>query len=240
MAAPPLVLFDLDDTLCDYSGARVGRLRAAFADAFAAAGIEDDDLDAVIDESIATHPHGSDHFPELLARHGVTDVELARAARRWYHDNRFLGLDLFPDARSVLAAVRALPGVEKIGVITNGPAEVQRDKLELLALPSEIDFAIISGELGIEKPDPRIFSEALRLGGQGAEDAVYIGDSPEHDIEGARATGIPAVWMNRAATPWPLASPAPEREVRELTDLLELLLTFNSPLAPRRARFFPP
>lgn len=223
MAAPPLVLFDLDDTLCDYSGARVGRLRSAFAEAFAAAGIEDVDLDAVIAESIAVHPHGSDHFAELLARHGATDPDLARAARRWYHQHRFLGLALYPDARSVLAAIRALPGVEGLGVITNGPADVQRDKLDLLELWPEIDFAVISGEFGIEKPDQPIFREALRLGGRAAAEAVYIGDSPEHDIEGARATGIPAIWMNRGAIRWPLDSSAPDREVRELTELLELL-----------------
>jgi putative hydrolase of the HAD superfamily len=223
VAAPPLILFDLDDTLCDYSGARTGRLRGAFGDAFSAAGVEGVDLDRVIAESIGIHPHGSDHFPDLLAGHGMTDPDLAREARRWYHHNRFLGLDLYPDARSVLAAVRELPGARGIGVITNGPAEVQRDKLDLLELWAAIDFAVISGEFGAEKPDPRIFAEALRRGGRPAAEAVYIGDSPEHDIEGARAAGIPVIWMNRAAIAWPRESPAPDLEVRELTDLLELL-----------------
>jgi putative hydrolase of the HAD superfamily len=223
VAAPPLILFDLDDTLCDYSGARVGRLRGAFGDAFSAAGIEDVDLDRVIAESIAIHPHGSDHFPDLLAGYGMTDSDLAHEARRWYHYNRFLGLDLYPDARSVLAAVRALPGVRGIGVITNGPAEVQRAKLDLLDLWREIDFAVISGEFGAEKPDPRIFTEALRLGDRPANEAVYIGDSPEHDIEGARAAGIPVIWMNRAAITWPRESPAADLDIRELTELLELL-----------------
>jgi HAD superfamily hydrolase (TIGR01549 family) len=225
VAAPPLILFDLDDTLCDYSGARVGRLRGAFGDAFAAAGIDAIDLDAVVAESIAIHPHGSDHFADLLARHGVADEELAQAARRWYHQNRFLGLDLYPDARSVLDAVRLLPGVRGIGVITNGPADVQRAKLDLLDLWRAIDFAVISGELGIEKPDPRIFAEALRLGGRDAAEAVYIGDSPEFDIEGARSAAIPVVWMNRPAAPWPHDSPAPQHEIRELTELLDLLPT---------------
>src|SRR5438067_1416494 len=94
LPAPALVLFDLDDTLCDYAGARAGRLRIAFADALAGlpGGGKDVDLDRLIAESVAIHPHGSDHFGSLLARYGVTDAAVAEAARRWYHANRFLGL----------------------------------------------------------------------------------------------------------------------------------------------------
>jgi putative hydrolase of the HAD superfamily len=122
---PALVLFDLDDTLCDYAGARAARLRTAFGTALAhlpdAAAI---DLDQVIAESLAIHAHGSEHFPELLARYGVADPTVAQTARSWYHTNRFLGLTLFADAVEMLGAIRlALPG-RRIGLITNGPAEV--------------------------------------------------------------------------------------------------------------------
>ena len=223
MTVPPLVLFDLDDTLCDYGGARAGRLRRAFGDALAAAGVTDVDLDAVIEESIAIHPHGSEHFPDVLHRYGVTDPQLAAQARRWYSQNRFFGLDLFVEARDVLDMVRALPEVESIGLITNGPAEVQREKIGLLHLWPHIDFAVISGEVGVEKPDPAIFRKALETGKAAPEDAIYIGDSPEHDMEGARNAGIPRIWMNRSGKRWPLTTPAPEREARALTDLLTLL-----------------
>src|SRR3954466_769158 len=76
-----LVLFDLDDTLCDYSGARYSRLCGAFGQAFHAADADPGDLDAIVAASIAIHPHGSDHFGTLLARHGVEDPELHREAR---------------------------------------------------------------------------------------------------------------------------------------------------------------
>jgi HAD superfamily hydrolase (TIGR01549 family) len=223
MSAPPLVLFDLDDTLCDYSGARTGRLRRAYGDAFGAAGMGDVDLDSVIAESLEIHPHGSHHFPDLLARHGMTDGELATRAQRWYLSNRFQGLALFTDAQIVLAQVRALPGVRGIGLVTNGPADVQRDKIDLLGLWPEIDFAVISGDLGVEKPDPAIFREALRQGGATAEDAIYIGDSPEHDMEGAWNAGIRRIWMNRAAGSWPRDTPAPEIEARTLTEIPAIL-----------------
>jgi putative hydrolase of the HAD superfamily len=223
VAAPPLVLFDLDDTLCDYSGARVGRLRTAYGDAFAAAGMRGIDLDAVIDESLAIHQHGCHHFPEVLARHGMTNARLAAQAQRWYLSHRFLGLGLYDDAREVLARARAMPGVRAIGLVTNGPADVQRDKIDLLALWSKIDFAVISGEIGIEKPDAGIFAEALRRGSARAGEAIYIGDSPEFDMEGARNAGIARIWMNRTGMPWPLSTPAPEYQASSLADVVAIL-----------------
>ena len=53
-----------------------------------------------------------------------------------------------------------MPGVRSIGLVTNGPADVQRAKIDLLELWPHIDFAVISGEIGIEKPDAGIFAEA--------------------------------------------------------------------------------
>ena len=228
MTSPALVLFDLDDTLCDYSGARSGRLRGAFGGAFEAAGTEHVDLDAVIAESIAIHPHGSDHFPQILARYGVSDPELAMEARRWFHRNRFLGLRLFPEAPEILHQIRELAGVHRIGLVTNGPAEVQREKIALLDLWREIDFAVISGEVGVEKPDPAIFARALALGGVTAEAAIYIGDSPEYDMDGAHAAGIARIWLNPGGHPWPLDTPAPEREVDSLGAVLPLLAAWSA------------
>lgn len=222
-APPHLVLFDLDDTLCDYAGARAGRLRIAFSTALAHApnGGSGIDLDHLIGESLAIQPHGSDHFAPLLARHGV-DPAAADAARRWYQTNRFLGLMLFEDALETLAVVRAALPERRIGVITNGPAEVQRDKIALLELTAHVDFTLISGEFGVAKPDPAIFHEALKLGHATAGETVFIGDSPEHDIAGAQAAGIRAIWINRSGVPW-RAEMTPDDEVDSLTAVRALL-----------------
>jgi FMN hydrolase / 5-amino-6-(5-phospho-D-ribitylamino)uracil phosphatase len=223
--SPGLVLFDLDDTLCDYAGARTGRLRIAFANALAhlpdgGGGV---DLERLIAESVAIHPHGSDHFGDLLGRYGVTDPAVAEATRAWYQANRFLGLELFDDAAETLRFVRAaLPG-RRIGVVTNGPTEVQRDKIALLALAPALDFALISGEFGVAKPDPAIFWEALRRGGAAADDAVFVGDSPDFDVAGARAAGIRAIWVNRTGRPWSHEAPPPDHEVRTLAEVGVLL-----------------
>lgn len=224
---PGLVLFDLDDTLCDYARARDLRLRIAFcggrADAPPPIGV---DLDRLIADSIARQPHGSDHFPELLAAHGVTDPAFAHRAMEWFRANRFHGLDLFPDARATIERLRALPapgGRRRIGIISNGPADVQRAKVGLLGIEEAVDFVLISGEFGVAKPAPEIFHEALRLGGAAADGAVVVGDSLEHDIAGARAAGIASIWVDRHGRRLLPADPRPDRVAGGLADVLTFL-----------------
>lgn len=225
IAPPPrLVLFDLDDTLCDYAGARSGRLRIAFT--LAMAGRSPDgtvDIDRLIADSLATHPHGTEHFGELFARHGIGGEAEAAIAAEWYRTNRFHGLRLFADAVETLQTVRqALPG-RRLGMVTNGPTEVQRAKIDLLGVAAHVDFVIISEEFGAWKPDPAIFREALRLGRAEAAEAVFVGDSPDHDMAGARAAGIRAIWINRTGRPWPAAAPPPDFEVADLASVRTLL-----------------
>jgi putative hydrolase of the HAD superfamily len=228
---PRAVLFDLDDTLCDYASARKERLRLAFtlAPDGAFRSREGIDLEAMIAESIATQPHGADHFPALFARYGIADSEQARAAAEWYRGNKFHGLDFFPEARDVLASVRSLlatkPGASTgpLGVVTNGPAEVQRAKIELLGVGDLVDFAIISGEFGVAKPDPAIFRAALDRASVKPEEAVFVGDSVEFDMAGARAAGIPSVWLNRHGRTWSEAGWEPTWEIRSLDEVPSLL-----------------
>jgi len=223
-AQPELVLFDLDDTLCDYASARARRLQAAFRRAAERAGVRlPDDLTPMIEESITLHPHGTEHFGELLTRYGITGTDAIRAAREWYAANRFHSLALFPDAVETLATVRAARPDRRIGMITNGPSEVQRAKIALLAIEQHVDFIIVSEEFGAWKPDPAIFAEALRLGSAPPDAAIFIGDSAEHDIAGAQGAGIDAVWINRAGLPWPSPTPAPRFIASGLAEVRVLL-----------------
>lgn len=234
--APPLeprpkaVLFDLDDTLCDYAAARETRLRRAFTlshDDFHQSR-EAIDLDRMIAESIQMHPHGADHFEELFMRFGIADVRQAQAAANWYRKNRFHGLRLFPGVETVFSLVRDAvsrddpKAARPIGIVTNGPTEVQKAKLELLGVDRLVDFVLVSEEFGVAKPDPAIFHEALRLAGVGPEEAIFVGDSVEFDMAGARAAGIPTVWVNCHQRPWTEPGPPPTRQIRTLADLPQL------------------
>lgn len=221
---PDLVLFDLDDTLCDYAGARVGRLRIAFGLAEEQSGRRlTAPLDAIVQESIRIHPHGVDHFPEMLARYGIDDPAAVDTAIAWYVGHRFHGLRLFPDAIETLEVVRSAKAGRRLGLITNGPAEVQTAKIELLGLLPYFDFALISGVFGFWKPDRQIFEEALTLGEAPAAESVMIGDSPEHDMAGAEATGIPTIWIDHRVQHWPEDLPPPTYVARDLAVVRHLL-----------------
>lgn len=233
---PPLklLLFDLDDTLCDYAGARARRLRLAFSvdlgqQPVGSTSVPTRDLDRMIADSLAMHPHGADHFAELFRRHGIGEPGVAEAAADWYRTNRFHGLGLFGDAASSIAALRrrtrdmAAGTSRGIGVVTNGPADVQRAKVDLLGVGDLVDFVVVSEEFGAWKPDRRIFEEALRLGRASASEAVFIGDSAEHDMAGAREAGIRSIWVNRSGEPWTDERFGPDHEVANLAALLPLL-----------------
>ena len=221
---PRAILLDLDDTLCDYTTARERRLRIALADASGLSG-EAPELEALVGASIAMQPHGAEHFRELLTEHGYDKGDQVDAAIAWYRANRFHGLELFPDALRVLKQIRQGPdGAERpLGIITNGPAEVQRDKVALLQIRPLVDFVIISGEFGRSKPDPAIYAEALRMAGATADETVFVGDSAEHDIAGAHASGLRSVWINRHGHSWIEPDRPPDRQIRHIGELPPLV-----------------
>lgn len=214
-AIPKLILFDLDDTLCDHARSLDIRLQYAFTPLFG----NPTDLEVVVAESQRRAWEGVEHFPELLAEFGVRDVELVKLAEERYFSDRYRGLLLYPDS---LAAIQAAKQIAKTGLVTNGPTAMQQAKLDRLGIEPLFDVVLISESVGYWKPDPRIFQLALERVGVEPGEAVYVGDSPTSDVAGARAAGIPVVWMNRSGESW-LGPDPPEREVRDLVEFVSLL-----------------
>jgi putative hydrolase of the HAD superfamily len=81
-----------------------------------------------------------------------------------------------------------------------------------------VDAVVTSAEVGAAKPDARVFRRALELTGAGAAEAVHVGDSPDNDVEGARAAGIRAVLLRRNGEP-----PPGVESIRSLCELAPLL-----------------
>jgi HAD superfamily hydrolase (TIGR01549 family) len=146
-------------------------------------------------------------------------VEIERA---WERSENF---SLYEDALPVLDELRA-HGL-KIGLVSNGARDladfVQHHRLD-------VDAAVASRAHGKVKPDPTIFEAALAQLGVGAAETAMVGDSPEDDIEGARAVGIRAILVDRE-------NRYPEVEDR-ITDLYGLPAALG--LAPSSARRAPP
>ncbi len=85
----------------------------------------------------------------------------------------------------------------RLALLTNGAPDLQRQKIAVAGLDGRFEVTVVSGELGIGKPDPRIFAHTLAALGVGAPEAAMIGDSVERDIEGAKACGIRAIRIVR-------------------------------------------
>ncbi|PYC09856.1 HAD family hydrolase [Pseudomonas protegens] len=128
-------------------------------------------------------------------------------------------LDIFPEVQPTL---EALANHFALGVVTNGNADVRR-----LGLADYFKFALCAEDIGIAKPDARLFHEALQRGGATAETAVHIGDHPGDDIAGAQQAGLRAIWFNPAGKAWE-AERAPDAEIRSLKELPALLGRWHS------------
>ncbi len=102
---------------------------------------------------------------------------------------------VFDDVTPALDALRARG--KQLGIISNFSPNCQT-LLGELGLAHYFDFFIVSGILGIEKPDPRIFHAAVVAAGKTIQEMIYIGDSVHHDIEGARSAGMDALLIDRA------------------------------------------
>jgi putative hydrolase of the HAD superfamily len=129
---------------------------------------------------------------------------------------------LLPGAQALIDALAAA-GV-RMGLITNGFTALQLARLERTGLRGHFDPLVISEQLGVAKPDVRIFEHALnRMGQPPREQVLMVGDNPHSDILGGLNAGLHTCWFN------PLGHEAPEgiaphHEVRSLNELQALLL----------------
>lgn len=184
---------------------------------------------------------------DLLAPYGI---ELDDDEALVWFDDYLVGYRdawrLFDDVLPALTALRdAVPGL-LCGVITNGDLAFQTDKLhriglwnELALTPVRVDGAvdepsrrgrlIASGELGITKPDARIFHAAAAALGIEPAACAYVGDRVRTDAVGAHAAGMLGIWLDRGDARNPVtdgaegAPPAGVARIRSLSELPALL-----------------
>jgi putative hydrolase of the HAD superfamily len=133
-----------------------------------------------------------------LADQGVDDVALAEELGERFGIERRARHEVFADVPAALAAA----GVP-LALVTNGASCLQREKLAGSGLADRFDAVVVSGDLGIGKPDASVFRHALALLGVPAGAAVMVGDNLGNDVDGARAAGLHAVWINRTGSPCP-------------------------------------
>ena len=80
-------------------------------------------------------------------------------------------------------------------IVSNADGTVG-EKLAACGLADSFDAVVDSGQLGVEKPDPRIFEEALKIAGCTKDEALHVGDLPSVDLAGAAGAGIHGILMD--------------------------------------------
>ena len=126
---------------------------------------------------------------------------------------------LLPGAEEL---VRYLAKKYPLTVVTNGFVEVQYEKFDKSGLRDCFAHIVLSEEVGCQKPNPRIFEEALRMNGLQAEEVVMIGDSWNSDIQGAINAGIDQIWIRKSQDPLPEGQTATYL-VQSLSEVMEIL-----------------
>ena len=123
------------------------------------------------------------------------EVSVEQAAEIWRAVRRVpYGMARYDDVLPILDILKS-QGLT-LGLISNMNTSAN-EVMENMGLTPYMDFAVTSGEVGMEKPHPPIFREALRRAATDAADAVHVGDQLTSDIEGAANMGIGAVLLDR-------------------------------------------
>ncbi len=234
---PRALLLDLDGTLLDDGWHRVAITRACREIAGALPGLDADRL------AEANAGAWDDYWPRIehrwmlgrlsgadvrrevwrrtLRTCGFEDGSLAlRAAETFYGLCRD-AYRLYDDVEGLVAAARRAD--ISLAVITNGAPDDQREKLRTLGIEDWFGAIVISGEIGVGKPDPAVFRRALQGLGVEAGAAWHVGDLLGADVAGANAAGVGSVWLNRPGASRGEADPVPDLEVRSLSEVVRRL-----------------
>ena len=161
------------------------------------------DLSAMRRESIRAALH-----------HAQEDTALAEPAFDIFFAER-MRVELFAD---VLPALAALAARYPIVAVSNGNAHVGRVGLGKFFVGS-----VSASEMGVAKPDPRIFHAAAQMAGVAPAEVLHVGDDAAMDVLGALDAGMQTVWVNRQQQTWSHAQP-PHHTVISLDQLVALML----------------
>lgn len=221
------ILIDADDTLFDFRRAE----KNAIAEVIEALGVRDEAAPLV-------YHRINKACWEAFERGELTQSELRVKRFRDFLDRYAMERDaadvseaythalarqsaLLPGA---LETVRAIAAKLPVAVVTNGLSEVQRGRMAASPLREHISAFIISGEMGFQKPDPRMLFAALEaLGGVAPERALMAGDSLTSDVRAANRAGVDACWLNPEGRPLPEGYRA-RYQIRDICALREIAL----------------
>ncbi|MFJ3495431.1 HAD family hydrolase [Streptomyces sp. NPDC086091] len=225
------VVWDVDDTLFDYTTADREGMRAHLAaeGMLARYGSAEEGLAhwrEVTDQQWARFAEGGLTFEDqrrdrvrIFTGRDLTDAE----ADTWFA--RYLvhyetAWSLFPD---VLPVLDALADSHRHAVLSNSSLPVQDHKLRALGVHDRFESILCAVELGVSKPDAAAFLASCEALGLSPQEVAYVGDHPEIDGRGAADAGLLSVWIDRTGATAAVDLPTGRHRIVGLAELPALL-----------------
>ncbi len=199
------IFFDIDDTLFSTT-AFAEKARRASIRAMIRLGLKVEEEEGYRELMEVIREFSSNyggHYEKFLSRMPDTALEgtsrslLVAAAVVAYHETKFRELSTYED---VLEAMKVLSQTDlKLGIITSGLRIKQAEKIIRLRIWPYIDHqsVFITDEVGIGKPNPKLYRRACEVSGVDPTRCMYVGDHPLHDIDPANEIGMYSVWNHR-------------------------------------------
>lgn len=236
MSPVRVVWIDLDDTIIDFHA----NSRAALANLYHQrsfdilwptvddwiAAYERHNISLWVDYSVGIIDNATlrlERFRRPLTEAGVADADARKLSPDL--DPQYLDLlaqekKLIPGAIELLDALRGRSLT--IGVLSNGFADVQHRKIARAGLTDKIDITVLSDDIGVNKPDTRLFryAQSRTPWPDNPSAHLMIGDNPATDIGGALKAGWQAVWFNPKRQP---DCPEGAAEFASLADIMRAL-----------------
>jgi len=188
------LFFDIDNTLYD-SRKAAEKCRKNAIKAMVGAGLNAEENEAYDKLKKIISKQGSnyeEHFDELVKFYNKKKVRrIIAAGIVAYHNTKRDRLVPFENVKETHVKLKK---TYKLGIISNGLGVKQWEKLIRLEIDQYFEIAIISEEVGVAKPDIKIFQTAIRNAGCSAEECVMIGDK-ETDMTG-KTIGMKTISVN--------------------------------------------
>jgi len=219
------VLFDLDDTLCEYRRSPTERLDAAFSRVGVDRFCSPADMDAVLGDLPTTDTDVGFYTNWFAAAADRADADrtLAPDLGRAYAEVLDHSDVVFRHgARETVEDLLAHDGYD-VGLVTNGGRATQTEKLDALGLTDAFDVRVFATPEHGLKPDPYPFERALTTLDATVDRSLYVGNSLRADVAGANSLGMHTAWYpterGRVANP----DPSPDHTLDTLADLAAVL-----------------
>lgn len=129
--------------------------------------------------------------------------------------------DPLPGAEEILRRLRSA-GI-RVGLLTNGAPDLQREKIEASGLGMFFDAALVSGEIGTGKPDPEIFLRLLARLNAVPQESLMVGNSLSRDIVGGKRAGLRTCWLALEGEDEPVGLAEPDYTIRSLGELPRII-----------------